>query len=202
MTEGFLVEGPDWNTVATPLGAGGDRPEDWRLLSAACGYTVDCVPRPAYATGAVKYALHWLKDFHHNPPVIEDRIRRQLCPIHPQARHPNAVFSARLRGGRFLDIGRVVADPRAAQIQNAAAAGQHGVVVRAQRRDGGVVDVGHESRRVVERRVRPGVLSREVGGAVRPRGVPRRVGRVFQVGPGGDGVSVWDAGMLEYGFRW
>lgn len=62
MTEGFLVEGPDWNTVATPLGAGGDRPEDWRLLSAACGYTVDCVPRPAYATGAVKYALHWLKD--------------------------------------------------------------------------------------------------------------------------------------------
>jgi len=79
-------------------------------------------------------------------------------------------------GGGGFKGGREVADPRAAEVEDAAGLGEGLGVVGLQQADGVVVDVRDVARGGVEGGVGGGVGAGEVGGGVGPGGVAGVVG--------------------------
>lgn len=98
-----------------------------------------------------------LVQIHEQAACVQDFVRLQLGGVHP---HSCDLEISLL--GRLLDRGRVVADPRGAEVEDAAFGREHGGVVVPQRNDCCVVDVGYEARGAVEGWVWVGVLAGEV----------------------------------------
>src|SRR5262249_55654927 len=91
---------------------------------------------------------HWVGVQVVDEPRFEPRVSRQLLRVHAQA-NDSAV----------LDLGRQVTDPAAHEIQDRASRREVLPIDLGYGRDGVVVDVGHEARRLVEAQIQGFVVA-------------------------------------------